>query len=499
MSVFFILNNVHFAVEVLGALAFLVVAWLAYDSYTIRKSLLTASRFIGFSFLAIWQILHAFSLSGDIAGYIAYTFYFLGLILVLRSLYLEQANRPRLSVVVVLPALLVLAPYFNTLITLSLGLIAYLSYKQYKLENNKSLIPFWVGFLFLSAGSFISIFFPEQSFNLIWTLGLVLEFIGFVSIGWWVWQYLQLRIKEEIILIFVSMALLMSLVVTLAFSTILLNQIESATKGSLLTNTKVLDYAVTRLGEEALAKAQLLASGDGISNSLLDEDFEQLELLSTEFLEDEKLGFLTIVNENGEVLLRAHGLTQKGDSLSGERAVDEALSGRPFSTIETSPAEKFSIRAAAPIISDGEVIGAIITGFPLDNNLLDSIKRITNLEMTIYENDLSVASTLLKPDGRSRSTGIKQADSLVLETVMVKGEPITLRTEILSSQFLASYLPIRDADDNIVGAFSAAKPQQEILDVANATNRLTLITVVIIMLILIFPISVLTRRLTESE
>jgi len=499
MSLFFILNNIHFAVEILGALAFLMVAWLAFDSYSIRKNALTASRGIGFAFLAIWQILHAFSLGSDFSSYVAYTCYILGLVLVLRSIYFELKNRPTLPVVIVLPAALILAPYLNALATLGLSAIAYFSYRQYKLEHNKNLKPFWVGFMLLAGGTSISIFYPEQSFNLLWTLGHILELVGFVSISWWVWQYLQLRIKEEIILIFVSMALLMSLVVTLAFSTILLNQIETTTKGSLLTNTQVLDYAVTRLEEEALAKADLLAASEEIIDGILDDDFALLEEVSTQFLEEESLGFLTIVDENADVLLRAHGLTQKGDSLLGERAVGEALVGRSFVTIETSATEKLSVQAAAPVVYKGEVIGAIIAGFPLDNNLLDSIKRITRLEMTIYDNDVAVASTLLKPDGKSRSTGIKQTDQTVLETVMIKGEPITLRTEILSRQFLASYLPIHNADNTIVGAFSAAKPQQEILDVANATNRLTLITVVIIMLILTFPIYLLTRRLTEAQ
>ena len=47
------------------------------------------------------------------------------------------------------------------------------------------------------------------------------------------------------------------------------------------------------------------------------------------------------------------------------------------------------------------------------------------------------------------------------------------------------------------GMISAAKPQQDILDVENSTNRLTLITVIVIMLVLSWPIYAFTRRLTE--
>ena len=56
MSLFFLFNNLHFAVEILGALAFLIVGWLALDAFLIRRDFTTATRWIGFGFLVLWQV-----------------------------------------------------------------------------------------------------------------------------------------------------------------------------------------------------------------------------------------------------------------------------------------------------------------------------------------------------------------------------------------------------------------------------------------------------------
>ena len=166
--------------------------------------------------------------------------------------------------------------------------------------------------------------------------------------------------------------------------------------------------------------------------------------------------------------------------------------------IASSAPEGFSIRASSPVMANGETVGIIVAGFPLDNALADGLKKITGLEMSIFEADTRAATTLFNPDGRTRSVGIKQTDPRVSQSVLQQGNELTLRTLILSRPYLASYLPIRNAANEIVGMVSAAEPQQEVLDIVQTTNRLTLIVVMIIMLIIVTPIYLMTRRLGEE-
>jgi len=498
MSFYFIANNIHFALEVLGALSFIMVGWLAWDSYLLRKDWTTSSRAVGFSLLAVWQIIHAMGLAGDFIFYLGYIFFFTGLGFVIWNLILEKpASRPTFSAVLLIPAAAAVVPYFNLIATLSLITIAYLSYQQYKKEMKTSLWPFVFGFIAIAAGYFLGIFYDQESLNAFWAIGHVLEFVGFASLVWWVWRYLQLRVGEEIIFIFISAAILISIVVTLAFSTILIAQIESAVRVNLSTNVKVLDYTFSHLKEEALAKAKILSTSTDVRSAILRNRFNDLGAIATRFFNNEKLGFLTILDNGGRVLIRASAPSQKSDNLSKEKAVRDSLAGKSVVFVESSPSEKFSIRAASPVFYQGEVVGVVLVGFLLDNAFLDGMKKITGLEISVFENNAIVSSTLLSADGQTRVSGVKQTDAAVSEA-MKRGEIITLRTEFLSRPFLASYLPILNSDGEVAGMLSAAKPQREILETANATNHLTLVAVTIIVLMSIAPIYFLTKKLTEE-
>ena len=502
MSLFFLFNNIHFALEILGALAFGLAGWLALDAFTLRRNKTAAFRIAGFGLLTVWQLLHSFNFGGDLMGYVSYAAQLLGLVFVLGSMLIEKPlPRPSFNALILtVPSFSAWLSGLNAMAAVGYGAVAFLAYRQYSQEYVVALKNFWLGFLFLALGSLLGIFYGLEVVSVLWAAGHLLELAGFFLLGWWAWQYLQLRLQEQLTVILGSMLLVIATVVTLAFSTILVGQIEAQTKVNLVTDNKVLELTTERLKEEALAKARLLASRTDIRQAISGNDFAGLERLGGRLLETEKLGFLTFVDKNGVVILRAHAGSQREDDISKQRAVEEALASRSFVTIESSPAEKFAIQAGAPIVSaGGNVIGAVIAGFPLDNALLDSIKRITGLDMSVFDRDVRVASTLMGPDGRTRNIGLKIGDVKVVRAVLDSGREITLRTTILSRPFLASYLPLRNADQVVVGMLGAAKPQQAIADIANATNRLTLLAVSLIMLVLSVPLYRLTKRLTEQN
>jgi len=497
MSSFFLFNNLLFAAEIFGALAFLVTAWLAFDAFLIHREFKTATRWIGFGFLAVWQILLALNLNTDYGGYLAYLFYFLGLAFVIANAIWEWPVKvPRsFRAVFMLPVIGLVLPKLNAVATFGLAIITLLSIRQYAYENKKSLLFYWLGFFLLTAGSAVLVLYEAGTLAPLRLAGAALRLAGFASLGLWAWQYLQFRIKEEIILILISFALFISIVVTFAFSTILLGQVEAVARGDLSTSARVVDFSIERLKRESLAKAALFASDSGLHTALAQNDFARLDELATQFLEKEDLGFLTLIDSDGTVVLRAHSLAQREDSAAGEAAAAAALGGQRLVVVETSTGEGFSVRAAAPVISKGKTLGAVIAGFPLDNAFVDNIKRVTGLDLEIFEEDIRIATTLFNPDRRTRATGIKLTEPGVVDAVLGEGKAVTLRLEILSRPFLASYLPLLGADQRIVGMISSAKPQQELLATVNAANRLTLFAVVIIMVILIIPVYLLTKRL----
>jgi hypothetical protein len=495
MSLAFYINNTHFALELMGAVVFLMAAWLMLDSYFARKEFPTISRASGFAAAAIAQVLFAINTGGDVLAYISFGFFFIGLFLILVSFVKTQELH--VQAIIVLPAFSIWSRYLHAAAALLLFGIAYLSFRQSQRELNKTWIPFSIAFVLLASSVFVGIFAGGNQESVQFILKDVLKLIGFAFLARWVWQYLQLRVRESLVLIFISAALFLSTIVTLAFSTILVQQIAAQTDANLFTNARVLDLQVQGLEEQALAKTALMAEDIVLPAAIAANDFPALEEWAEVMLENQKLGFVTIIDARGEVLVRAHALSRRGDSLFNERAVEEALRGTPFVTIEKSPVEKLSIRAAAPIREGEKIVGAVVAGYPLDNALIDNIKRLTGLDMFIYEEATSVAATAFASDGRTRLTGITLSNPEV-QDVLEGRDSITIRTTLRGQSYRTSYLPLVNGDDKVIGMLSAAKSEQDILDIENSTNRLTLITVVLIMLALAYPIYAFTRRLADT-
>ncbi len=498
MSYYFLIHNIHFALELMGAVIFLSAAWLTFDTYSFRKEFSTLARALGLSSMAVAQAVYALNSGSDILSYIGAIFMGLGLLLIVGS-FLRHQNLQMQSVIIV-PSFAQWSAYILAATAVLAAAISFQSFHLSRQEFNKTWIPFSISFFMLAIASVCAIFSHGDQTSTLAIVGYVFEFAGFVALAYWVWQYLQLRIRESIILIFISVALFLSTIVTLAFSTILIAQITSQTQANLLTDAKVLSLDIAGLKEQSLVKAQYIALNDDLNAAIVANDFAKLEEVSEQLMETHKLGFLTIVDSQGSVLVRAHTLSRRGDSLLGERALEEALRGGSYVTIENSPVEKLSIRAASPITGkDRDLIGVVIAGYPLDNALVDNIKRITGLEMFIYEQDRAVAATVLAADGRTRVTGITLGDEVVRATVLAEGSSRTAQADLHGRPFLMSYLPLINGDDKIIGMISAGKSQQDILDIANSTNRLTLITVILIMLILAYPIYLVTKRLSAEE
>lgn len=467
---------------------------------------MTVSRGIGFAFLAGWQFFHAFHFQSELFNYLGYVFYFAGLLFILVNLLKEApVERPKFEAVLVLPSLGAVVYNLNLMAAAGFALIAGFAFRQYKKESKKALIPFVWGFSFLALGAVLSIIYNPDRTEGLWFLGHVFEVSGFIALAWWVWSYLQLRIREELLLILVSLTLVMAVAVGLIFSTLLVNNVESSTRANLSANIKVLNLAVSGLKEEALAKVEFLAGRDDLTTALAANNFVELERLAGEYMKEKRLGFLSVLDKDGNVVLRAHALTRKDDNLISEIVVAEALKeGRAGVSIGPSVAEGLSVRAGVPLMQPSAInhqpstnmVGVLLGGFQLDNAFVDSLKKLTGLDVSIYDYETISATTILNSDRKSRSVGLTEINREVLGAVFGDKREIAVSNSISSRPYLAAYLPISDNENTVIGMMSAAKAQNEILDTVTRTNRLTFVTSAVILLILVMPLWWVTKRLT---
>lgn len=498
MSFYFLVNNLHFAFGMLGAIVLITSAWLLWDSYNIQKSSPVMMRLIGISFFSVWQIIQSLDVRGDVLLYFGYSLLILGLAFIVISFL--QTKQLSIHSVVIIPAFTLYVQQLSVISTILFFAIAYLAFRQWKREYNPTWIPFAIGFLLFGIAYFLDIFIKgTDRISFIYILSNIIELAGAVSLGVWIWQYMRLRISESIIMILIGTTFILSTIVTLAFSTILIGRVVSETSNNLITDVKVVDFSINSMKEEALSKARLVATDAEIIKAINSNDFESLDQNSALLLEKYNLGFLIVTDKNGDVLVRANALSKRGDSLFEERAFEEAKLKNSIVTIENSAAEGFSIRSGAPVYDkNNKVVGTIIAGFQLDNAFVDKMKRLTGFETFIYKGDMSVAGTALDIDGRTRLIGNKVDNVDIINSVLKGGKLFTGNIDIHGTAFQASYLPIIDGDNKTVGMISAAKHQQDIVNVANATNRFTLIVVLLILLVLIFPIYFISKRINKD-
>jgi len=501
VSITFWLNNFHFAFEFLGGITLFSLSWLAFDAFLIKKEFKTLARSLGFFLFAFWLVVHSLNITQDFIVLFASISYILGLFLILFNLYFEKPPaKPKFEAILILPAAATILWPVNILATPLLFLIVAISLKRYKEENLKSLEPFWISFSLLSLASILAILNTKTgSQSSDWILEHLLKLTGFTFLAFWGWQYLKLRLKEELLLVFVGMALLVSMIVTFTFSAILLKNMEDETKTNLISNVKVLDYSFLRMENETLSNAQVLAENKEIREAIVNKDFATLETLSQQLMTEKSMTFLTIADKDGEVILRAHSVTAKGDNIKEEKAGREALTGKYYVTIEPTQTEKFSIRGAAPIYDlKNNLIGALITGFIIDNAFTDQIKKNTGLEATIYKGDTVQATTIFDPEEKTRNVGARQTNSKVIQQVLKEGRGITLGTTIFSRPYLVAYLPLKNTEGEIIGMFQASRLQTEIVQTATELSRLTLFITLIIVTMALIPAYLVAKKISEE-
>ena len=150
MYLYFLINNFHFALELFGAVVFLMAAWLTSDAYSVSKDSTTLFRAIGFGFVSSATVIHALNYGSDVLAYIGIFLFIFGLLLLLISFL--KIKKLEVSSVLIIPAFSNWGPSLSGISVILLFAVSYLSFRQFKREFNKTWVPLSVAFCFLGFG-----------------------------------------------------------------------------------------------------------------------------------------------------------------------------------------------------------------------------------------------------------------------------------------------------------------------------------------------------------
>ncbi len=365
---------------------------------------------------------------------------------------------------------------------------------------------FYRGFLWITMGLALSLTsFWQNSpnvllaqllapFHAIWILENIIKLIGAALLGMWAWGFIRFRLFPQVLSSFVAFTFIIFMSTTIIYTGFLLKRIQDDAIVSMEANIKTVDFALSKIKDSAILAARIASINPQLREAVRRGDQDALfQNLNTLVFENET-DFMLVVNTGGEILMRAEDRDRFGDSIAEDPVVWRALDGKAVVTTVANPGltiPTVSIRAASPIIDtseagDLEIIGAVITGFLLDTAFVDGMKQITDLEITVFADDIRSATTLVIPESQFRLIGTRELDQKIIDTVLKKGETYTGTAMVYNQSYLSAYIPIKDIEETEIGMFFTGRSHASILNAASETMRLTFVVSIFLMLIALF-------------
>lgn len=225
---------------------------------------------------------------------------------------------------------------------------------------------------------------------------------------------------------------------------------DDVTKASNVFSKKIED-----MKKQSLSLGYQLANNREVAKAIEEKNTENILKLLNPLVKGAGIDFVTVTDENGDVLARTHDPNKKGDSVANQENVKEALSGNTNSQIESGTSVKLAARSGVPVKNDnGQVVGVISTGFRLDSNgVVDYINSSLGCETTIFLGDARIATTVKKDGKRAVGTKLDSTISkIVLSNKIYSGE-----ANILGGNYITRYTPIIGPENKVIGILFTGK------------------------------------------
>lgn len=232
-------------------------------------------------------------------------------------------------------------------------------------------------------------------------------------------------------------------------------------RSAIVSAQGVMSNYVDALKKSYLQSARLIASNTRLQDAVAGRDQAVLKAVAQAAMRESGADFLTVSDASGTVLVRAHA-DRVGDSVAGQANVRRALAGEAGVGVEPGSVVAFSLRAGCPIYAHGRLVGVVTVGRTLsDFSFVDEVKEITALDVTLFEGETRLATTIMK-DGK-RAVGTKMDNPQVLETVLSRKDRFLDSNVILGRAYETAYWPILNPDGEAVGMYFIGKPLDAIL------------------------------------
>lgn len=319
-------------------------------------------------------------------------------------------------------------------------------------------------------------------------------------------------IAHKLVLSFLLVSIVSTAIFTFAGIRLMANRIVAETQDRIRNDLNAAREIYNGEARHINDVVRLNARRPLIQDALLSGDQSVINSDLVNVKESEALDFLTLTDENGNVIMRTNYPYNLGDNLAQDEVIKSVMNTKETFTTTTilpegvlqseSPvlAEKarfnivdtpmarpstkteetagMAIVSASPIFdSTQNLIGILYGGLLLNRNyeLVDTVKQTVfqNTEYkgkdigtaTIFQDDVRISTNVLNTDG-NRAIGTRIAED-VYNQVVVQGEPWIGRAYVVNDWYITAYEPIRNVSGNVIGILYVGILEQKYTDIQN--------------------------------
>ncbi len=244
----------------------------------------------------------------------------------------------------------------------------------------------------------------------------------------------------------------------------------------------------TAIEAEFLDKSILGAKYEGLAQAVANKDLSTVAALGKEIMQITESTIVTITDERGNVLNRAHS-EKLGDSIAKQDSIDTALKGTSNTSLVLG-VEATSFRASSPISYNGSIVGTISIGSAItDTKFFDWISSFLSAEVTFFKGDVRFMTTLRDAQGK-RIIGTSLTNESIKTLVLNEGKTYFGTNEISGIEYLSAYWPAKELKGKIIGMWFIGLPVSTVQQIKQnaqiSTVIISLITLGIMLVIAIF-------------
>lgn len=236
----------------------------------------------------------------------------------------------------------------------------------------------------------------------------------------------------------------------------------------------VIESANEMTSSHFVQSALLLSHDVDLAQAILARDHNKVMRLSEKAMKESGSDFMTVTDDKGIVVGRGHS-TKWQDNVLNQETVAKALGGTPSAAIVTGTVVPFTMRASQPVFYDGKLVGTLSIGTSLVTPpYIDTLKKMSGMDVTIFKGDTRVMTTLMK-DGK-KVINTKLASPEIENAVLREGKTYFTQNTINGIDYKSAYWPMRTADGTIAGMWFVGMPLTDLqnLEKTAITNTILL-------------------------